>query len=101
MTTILPPNPDLSMLYNLVARVDEKIDGLSTSIFQTFVPRNEIDARFAEARHDRTALHTDLDRLGTRMEAAERQRVLDRRWAIGTAIAILTFVAALATIFIK
>lgn len=75
--TTPPVNPDLTMLYALVTRMDEKIDNLSGSMFQTFVPRTEIDSRFGE-------LQKQLDR-----------QTATLKWAIG---AFLTLIGVIATV---
>jgi len=66
-------------MYQMLSRVEQKIDDLSQSIFQTFVPRTEIDERFRN-------LQDQHDRL-----------VRAVKWSIGTLIAVLGVAATVIT----
>lgn len=66
---------------------------------ELYVPRREVERRFDELTIDlgaeRGARETDVARLQTRFEEAEKRRTADRRWAVGVLLTVLGLVLTL------
>lgn len=84
-----------SVIVQMLRSLDTSIAALRVEITANYVPRPEIEARFAESGRDRSELNLKVQSLSAAMEAAARQRVIDRRWVITTAVGIVAAVAAI------
>lgn len=110
-----PAGPDTGAwrLLEAINRVDDSVRSLAQDMAtrfdkldERFVPRREVDQRFAESVRDRADLRAqlaqartqhdnDVDHLAQQIAEQQRQRRSDRRYAISTSIAGLGSVVGL------
>lgn len=78
---------DSSLIVSMLTRMDTNLSALRTEVTQNYVPRPEVEARFAESARDRAQLNE-------RMDESEARRLRDRRFFITTAIGLFAALTA-------
>jgi hypothetical protein len=92
-------------LLGAINRVDDSVERLRADMADKFdqlddrfVPRREVDARFAEGARDQSDLRARLEQLGAKQDAVDQQRKADRRWAIGVLLTVLGLLLTVLTV---
>ena len=99
---------ETSLVLAMLTRLDGSITALRAEVGQRFdslgerfVPRPEINTRFDESAKDRRELRIELVKLTDKVEQHERQRAVDRRWTIGTAVGLLAAIPGVVELITK
>jgi hypothetical protein len=114
-----PNEFSMTLLLGTMSRIEDGVTRLRDDVVMKFdslgtkfVPRPEIQQKWEESSRDRQEIRSvlaaqairidsEVDKINTRMESAERERVLDRRWAVGTLLTVVIILVAILSIYVR